>query len=872
MAENNLTIQVGADTSKLRVDLAKAQDEVKQLGAALRGAAKEANETGDDIGLRHIAAEYDGAVARANALKTRIREVGIAHEELRGPLGEAGEALGELREHFNQVGESVNVLAERNFPYFKEILAITLAEAGRKLFEFVSETNQEVFDTSKKAEALGLKIPQYEALGLVAGKHGLDNDRLTFALAQMARTAGQAQEQAIKLTGVMPTLAGGVDVVRGSAEAATKALGKLQSQAAAAAPGGKLVNAASPDTGVADAVPTFRGAGASGPLDTSNAYHELEQLSRINITKFPDTAEGHIQRFGAIGEALDKLGQSYLRNSIAQRIWGRSYINILPVARDFGKQLREAQETLEKSKLTQTPEEQAQAAAFVRARATMLELTKDAKEIIGTGIGQAFTPVFDEITKKLLTPGRGDAIRKWANETGQQLAAVARDFIALFNGADTGELKTDFVKNFVAAWRSAKEVAQGAAQAFREIKAVLDGLAATINFVTGGFTHFNGVGLGIVLVVGQMAGFWKLLATGIRLAWGAWIAFRAVATPEGIIALGGSLAGAARSAAAFTRALVVGTVANFGAAVSGITGFVAGLGRAFAAIVRLDFAGAMLGARAAVVALGEAMTAIVAIIGWPALIVAGLVAAGVAIYVFRDKIWTALKAAWGLAEEAAGKIKVAFIAAWNAIADALRAPLAAVEGFFDELETRLLAGIDRVLGAIKSVWNALSGAAHAVGSFLGGGSDAAAAAEGGGFAGGGYVRGPGTATSDSVPARLSAGEYVMRAAAVSRYGAGFMDALNSGRAAVAGFALGGLVLGGAVPAYAAPSREVPLHFAAGGIVPEGGGRMDRVAIDLSFGGATHTLEASRPVAKALLAEARGRQMASGGRKPSWKTD
>lgn len=43
---------------------------------------------------------------------------------------------------------------------------------------------------------------------------------------------------------------------------------------------------------------------------------------------------------------------------------------------------------------------------------------------------------------------------------------------------------------------------------------------------------------------------------------------------------------------------------------------------------------------------------------------------------------------------------------------------------------------------------------------------------------GGYVSGPGTPTSDSIPAMLSNGEYVIRAAAVNRYGVGFFDSLN----------------------------------------------------------------------------------------------
>lgn len=46
------------------------------------------------------------------------------------------------------------------------------------------------------------------------------------------------------------------------------------------------------------------------------------------------------------------------------------------------------------------------------------------------------------------------------------------------------------------------------------------------------------------------------------------------------------------------------------------------------------------------------------------------------------------------------------------------------------------------------------------------------------FAAGGRVRGPGSGTSDSILARLSNGEYVMRAAAVRKYGTNLLDNLN----------------------------------------------------------------------------------------------
>jgi TP901 family phage tail tape measure protein len=71
-----------------------------------------------------------------------------------------------------------------------------------------------------------------------------------------------------------------------------------------------------------------------------------------------------------------------------------------------------------------------------------------------------------------------------------------------------------------------------------------------------------------------------------------------------------------------------------------------------------------------------------------------------------------------------------------------------------------------------------------------------------GKATGGYIRGPGSGTSDSIPARLSNGEYVIRAATVRQYGVGFFDSINRGAAKFAqggyvrGYAAGGAVSAG----------------------------------------------------------------------------
>lgn len=79
------------------------------------------------------------------------------------------------------------------------------------------------------------------------------------------------------------------------------------------------------------------------------------------------------------------------------------------------------------------------------------------------------------------------------------------------------------------------------------------------------------------------------------------------------------------------------------------------------------------------------------------------------------------------------------------------------------------------------------------------------------FASGGAVSGPGTSTSDSIPAWLSAGEYVVNARSVQALGRDFLEAINSvGRVGV-------------------QPRHIPRHYADGGLVnpdPNNGGSFE----------------------------------------------
>jgi len=114
-----------------------------------------------------------------------------------------------------------------------------------------------------------------------------------------------------------------------------------------------------------------------------------------------------------------------------------------------------------------------------------------------------------------------------------------------------------------------------------------------------------------------------------------------------------------------------------------------------------------------------------------------------------------------------------------------------------------------------------------------------------GFAEGGGVRGPGSGTSDSILARLSNGEYVIKAAAVKKFGSGFFDAINNFR--LPGFASGGLVAS----------------------VPSGGNGLHPVTLVMPNGASFTGIQAEPRTVAELRRAAVHAQMSSTGKRPSW---
>lgn len=183
------------------------------------------------------------------------------------------------------------------------------------------------------------------------------------------------------------------------------------------------------------------------------------------------------------------------------------------------------------------------------------------------------------------------------------------------------------------------------------------------------------------------------------------------------------------------------------------------------------------------------------------------------------------------------------------IIDAFNSALEYVKGLFASWSKAAMSYIQPIIDALNKVKSLM-------GSVSGGGGDASVSA-----AGGGLIRGPGTSTSDSIPAWLSDNEFVVRARAVRKYGVAFLRAINSGKldlGRIAKFAAGGLVTMPNAP-----------RFASGGSVTSTSSGSARV-INLAIGGELFEgLLAPEDVANKMTRFAISRGTRSAGRKPAW---
>lgn len=196
---------------------------------------------------------------------------------------------------------------------------------------------------------------------------------------------------------------------------------------------------------------------------------------------------------------------------------------------------------------------------------------------------------------------------------------------------------------------------------------------------------------------------------------------------------------------------------------------------------------------------------------------------------------------------------------WSQISDGAQSAWDSIVSIASSAIDQVKSFIDGLISKMNSLWEAAKRALSAQSQASSGQVSSS------GHARGGPIHGPGTATSDSVPAWLSKGEWVIKAAAVKKYGAAIFALLNDMRIPPKKLKnlLGGFAMGGPVAFNLSHVFDGVAAFSEGGPV-------ERIALDLSIGNQhIGTVMSPRDVADKLIRFALNENVRSGGRKPNW---
>jgi hypothetical protein len=828
-------------------------DELRNLGDAGQAAFNQIQEAA-------AAASSPGAQLGASLVELRREFVGL--QEAAGRVG------GEFRNFqgaAGEVGAATGRVALR-----AGALSAAVIGAGAGLVAFTSSATNAADEAGKTAESLGLTIEEFGRLSFAARQSGIEESQFASGIGRLNVLIGEAALGTQSAVAEFEQLGIAFRNTDGSVRSANEVL--------------------------LDLANVF----ADLPAGPERSAAAIGLLGRSAGPAFINLLAGGAQAIDDLGDSAERLGTTFTREQVV----------------------------------------------VATAYNDSLDALKGTVGGIRNQIGILFAPALTEGSNALievLAENREAAIAL-GQAAANQAAPLVRDFIAVLSGQDAQVQNTIFLtaRDAIVDFGKAVQVAvfDVILPAFTALVGAADGVAAAINSIFG--TELSGQALLITAALLKFLGVFRLVASVGRAV---------VASIRLIIAGFGLIKPAvAVAAAAFTSLkLAVATIgAGFAAASGGFAGFVAAV---------------KIGAALVAGALG-------AVVSIPALIVAGIVAAGIAIFVFWDEIVSGAKAAvagvqsalgvlgqifsilfqsavaavqagWGLIRAAfrvaidglvsavtgfVGLIGAAFGALpavvsgiWAAIQaagraafDGLSSAASAFAGIFtaglDLIRTAASAAFAFLVSVASGAWDAVRGLFAAGGIFeplrraaadlwaffreLGRAAidfvsrqiDRLAAAfrrirtaissalqsdpdaatrRGEAFARGGRVFGPGTGTSDSIPAWLSNGEFVIRAAAVRKYGASFFAALNQMR--MPKFAAGGAVADLFDGMGRAMRFDAP-RFADGGLVAvPAAGR----PVSLTIGGEQFEMTAPDDVADRLVRFATRKQAAALGRRPGW---
>ncbi|MDG4908131.1 hypothetical protein P9228_17015 [Mesorhizobium sp. WSM4898] len=728
------------------------------------------------------------------------------------------------------IKDQLLALGKQGEAAFKAIQAAANKADFQKFSASLSKVRSDLANVAKNFALLGT--------GLAAGATAAGA-----AVFGLAKSSGEAADNAGKnaeKTGLQVEAYGKLEFAANMANVSTEqfigGMSKLNKAIAEAAKGTTKAGGVLDATGVQ--VTRFGGAAQKAADATKQAGTVFDRLG----VKIRD-ANGNLRSNEAIlldvADAFAKMPDSALKSALAIELFGKAGAELLPFLNqakagilDLGKQAEQLGIVLTKDQ-----------AAIGDALGDSLDSVK--KAIAGTRLqlGLLFAPGITALANgfaEIINENR-QALIEFADTINRNVLSVVGDLLHLLSG-NTENIKNPWVKE----WS-----------------------AAIVQFGSDVSGVFNGLVLPALKALREGAQF---VAEQINKIFGTDITAGELAIGAAVLSLVGAFS------------LLGSTIA---AVLAGI-GFLAGL-----------------------------------VLGIPLAIAAAAVAAGVAIGIFWEDIQAGAAAAWefitdgaasawqtvtdgvtGLWEAIVGAFETgrqsavdtfngivdAITNAWNGLIERLGAIaqqiVDRIAGWFGSLPARVTNVFNSLVSIASSVLNRISSLVDSIVSkvqkaidlakqLVGlGGGDSGGSTQG--FARGGYLaHGPGTSTSDSILARLSVGEFVIRAKVVKALGADFFHALNNGFLPsldrLKGFSIGGIV------DNMNRSLSMP-RFAAGGPVldnlapasPFGGSISKLVRVDLQYGPTRNEVAqmiAEDSAVDKLYRFAIGESLTSAGRRP-----
>lgn len=537
-----------------------------------------------------------------------------------------------------------------------------------------------------------------------------------------------------------------------------------------------------------------------------------------------------------------KLFEQFQRGEISFTDYSKT---LQTLNRDFDEQQRVARLTaaatesvrLENEKLKKSAEDtkafQAQAAIFGGPLLQSLIQLGNQANTLFTEMQTAFSPVIAQAVDLIgasLTKN-GTAISTFFSTASKKIATFLSDNgPAIQQAFETigGAVKTVFEGIMNALPGLLTFFNNSLVPAFKGFGAILDTIATAINSVFG--TKFTGGAIVILVILGQMTGAFVAVINVVRLLGAAFLLISGL--PFGAVIL--AIVAAIGLLLFVFPQLRTQALAVFNSIIEAFKGTLAGAVAAGQGVIAawkgiIAFFTALFGA------IGQLFKD-----GWD-LLVAGVTAT-----------IDAIKAAWNTMvaffQGILDQISAFFKRVWQAIVDNFNAAINTIKGIFDSLLAAAKAKLQPIIDLLKAIASLASS------------SGSSSASPTVAAAGGGHIRGAGTSTSDSIPAWLSDGEFVVKAKSVAKYGAGLLHAINSGRFKMPRFNMGGLVSNMISP--------MPrLAFAGGGEVAASAATLR--PINVSIMGENFPMFAPEEVGDRITKFAVARQTRSAGRKPSW---